>query len=41
MMKSIDRLLASRSFLKVLSVLVAILVWFYLASDRGTEVVGL
>jgi YbbR domain-containing protein len=39
MMKSIDRLLASRSFLKVLSVLVAILVWFYLVSDRGTEVV--
>ena len=39
MMRSIDRLLASRLFLKVLSVLVAVLVWFYLASDRGTEVV--
>ena len=39
MMRSIDRLLASRLFLKVLSVLVAVLIWFYLASDRGTEVV--
>ncbi|NMD18007.1 MAG: hypothetical protein GYA82_05440, partial [Synergistaceae bacterium] len=38
-MRSIDRLLASRLFLKVLSVLVAVLIWFYLASDRGTEVV--
>jgi len=39
MMRSIDRLLSSKLFLKVVSVLVAVLVWFYLASDRGTEVV--
>ncbi|MDD2517442.1 MAG: CdaR family protein, partial [Synergistales bacterium] len=39
MMRSIDRLLSSRLFLKVVSVLVAVLVWFYLASDRGTEIV--
>ncbi|GAB6280934.1 MAG: hypothetical protein STSR0007_10640 [Thermovirga sp.] len=39
MMKSIDRLLASRLFLKVVSLLVASLVWYYIAADRGTEVV--
>ncbi|MDO9509448.1 MAG: CdaR family protein [Thermovirgaceae bacterium] len=39
MMKSIDRLLASRLFLKVISLLVATLVWYYIAADRGTEVV--
>lgn len=39
MMKSIDSLLASRFFLKVVSVLVASLVWYYIAADRGTEVV--
>lgn len=39
MMKSIDRLLVSRFFLKVVSLLVASLVWYYIAADRGTEVV--
>jgi len=38
-MKSIDRLLASRFFLKVVSLLVASLVWYYIAAGRGTEVV--
>lgn len=39
MMKSIDRLLASKLFLKILSLLVASLVWYYIAADRGTEIV--
>lgn len=39
MMRSIDRLLASRLFLKVISLLVATLVWYYVAADRGTDVV--
>jgi YbbR domain-containing protein len=38
-MKSIDRLLASKLFLKILSLLVASLVWYYIAADRGTEIV--
>lgn len=38
-MKSIDRLLASRLFLKIVSLLVASLVWYYIAADRGAEVV--
>ncbi|MDT8285035.1 MAG: CdaR family protein, partial [Thermovirgaceae bacterium] len=39
MMRSIDRLLASKLFLKVISLLVASLVWYYIAADRGTDVV--
>ena len=39
MMKSIDRLLASKLFLKILSLLVASLVWYYIAADRGAEIV--
>ncbi len=39
MMKSIDRLLSSRTTLKVISLIVAVLVWYYIAAERGTEIV--
>lgn len=39
MMRSIDRLIASRLFLQLISLLAASLVWYYIAADRGTEVV--
>ncbi len=39
MMRSIDRLLSSRTTLKVISLVVAVLVWYYIAAERGTEIV--
>ena len=36
--KRLDSLLSSRIFLRVVSVGVALLVWFYVAGDRGSEV---
>ena len=39
MIKSLDSLLSSRTFLKVVSVIVAFLVWYYVAAERTTEVV--
>ncbi|MGC9371785.1 MAG: CdaR family protein [Thermovirgaceae bacterium] len=39
MIKNLDRLLASRTFLKIVSVIVASLVWYYVAAERDTEVV--
>lgn len=39
MIKNLDSLLASRTFLRVVSVIVAGLVWYYVAAERTTEVV--
>jgi YbbR domain-containing protein len=39
MIKSLDGLLGSRTFLKIVSVIVAFLVWYYVAAERTTEVV--
>ncbi|MEA3508006.1 MAG: CdaR family protein, partial [Synergistota bacterium] len=39
MIRHIDRLLASKTFLKIVSVLVASFLWYYVAADRSTEVV--
>ncbi len=39
MIKNLDNLLASRTFLKIVSVIVASLVWYYVAAERTTEVV--
>jgi len=39
MLKEIDRLLSSRTFLKVISLLMAIAIWYYVASDRTSETV--
>ncbi|HDQ92912.1 MAG TPA: hypothetical protein ENN89_02215 [Synergistetes bacterium] len=39
MIRLIDRLLSSRLFLKGISLLVAIFVWYYITADRGTEIV--
>jgi len=39
MIKNLDRPLTSRTFLKIVSVVVASLVWYYVAADRTTEVV--
>jgi YbbR domain-containing protein len=39
MIRWIDRLLSSRLFLKGISLLVAIFVWYYITADRGTEIV--
>lgn len=39
MLKEIDRLLSSRTFLKVISLLMAIAIWYYVASDRTSEVI--
>jgi YbbR domain-containing protein len=39
MIKNLDRLLSSRTFLKIVSIIVAALVWYYVAAERTTEVV--
>jgi len=39
MLKEIDRLLSSRTFLKVISLLMAMAIWYYVASDRTSEVI--
>ncbi|MGC9490800.1 MAG: CdaR family protein [Thermovirgaceae bacterium] len=36
---NLDKLLGSRTFLKIVSLTVAILVWYYVAAERTTEVV--
>ncbi len=39
MIKNLDRLLSSRTFLKIVSIIVAVLVWYYVTAERTTEVV--
>jgi YbbR domain-containing protein len=39
MIKNLDKLLSSRTFLKIVSIIVAALVWYYVAAERTTEVV--